>query len=31
MSVTGNKIKSLSAGRMGFSTSEVGDFVTERI
>ena len=25
--VTGTKIKSLSAGRMGYSTSEVGDLV----
>ncbi len=31
MSVTGNKIKSLSAGRMGYSTSEVGDLVADQI
>ncbi len=31
MNVTGNKIKSLSAGRMGYSTSEVGDLVAEQI
>lgn len=31
MSVTGNKIKSLSAGRMGYSTSEVGDLVADII
>jgi 3-isopropylmalate dehydrogenase len=29
--VTGTKIKSLSAGRMGYSTTEVGDLVAERI
>jgi 3-isopropylmalate dehydrogenase len=29
--VTGTKLKSLDAGRMGFSTSEVGDMVAERI
>ena len=27
MDVTGNKLKSLSAGAMGYSTSEVGDLV----
>jgi 3-isopropylmalate dehydrogenase len=31
MFVTANKIKSLQAGRMGYSTSEVGDLVAERI
>jgi 3-isopropylmalate dehydrogenase len=31
MSVTANKIKSLSAGRMGYSTSEVGDLVADLI
>ena len=31
MFVTGNKIKSLSAGRMGFSTSEVGDLVAGQL
>jgi 3-isopropylmalate dehydrogenase len=29
--VTGTKLKSLSAGKMGYSTSEVGDLVTERV
>jgi 3-isopropylmalate dehydrogenase len=29
--VTTNKLKSLQAGRMGFSTSEVGDLVAERL
>jgi 3-isopropylmalate dehydrogenase len=29
--VTGTKIKSLSAGKMGYSTSEVGDLVSERV
>jgi 3-isopropylmalate dehydrogenase len=29
--VTANKIKSLSAGKMGYSTSEVGDLVAERV
>jgi 3-isopropylmalate dehydrogenase len=29
--VTGTKIKSLGAGRMGYSTSEVGDMVAERV
>jgi 3-isopropylmalate dehydrogenase len=29
--VTANKLKSLAAGRMGFSTSEVGDLVAERV
>ncbi len=31
MYVTGNKLKSLSAGRMGYSTGEVGDLVTENL
>lgn len=31
MNITRNKIKSLSAGRMGYSTSEVGDLVAEEI
>ena len=31
MYVTANKLKSLSAGKMGFSTSEVGDLVVENI
>ncbi len=31
MDVTGNKIKSLAAGKMGYSTSEVGDLVAELI
>ncbi len=29
--VTANKVKSLSAGKMGYSTSEVGDMVAERV
>ena len=29
--VTANKIKSLSAGKMGYGTSEIGDLVAERI
>jgi 3-isopropylmalate dehydrogenase len=29
--VTANKIKSLQAGKMGYSTSEVGDMVTEKV
>jgi 3-isopropylmalate dehydrogenase len=29
--VTGNKIKDMGAGKMGYSTSEVGDLVAERI
>ena len=29
--VTGTKLESLSAGRMGYSTSEVGDLVVEQI
>lgn len=29
--VTGTKIKSLSAGKMGYSTAEVGDLVAERV
>ncbi len=29
--VTGNKLKSMAAGKMGFSTSEVGDLVVELI
>jgi hypothetical protein len=31
MFVTANKLKSLAAGRMGYSTSEVGDLVAARI
>ena len=31
MDVTGHKIKDMGAGRMGYSTSEVGDMVTERL
>ena len=31
MDVTKDKLKSLAAGKMGFSTSEVGDLVVERI
>ncbi len=29
--VTANKIKSLQAGKMGYSTSEVGDMVAEKV
>lgn len=29
--VTGNKIKDMGAGRMGYTTSEVGDMVAERV
>jgi 3-isopropylmalate dehydrogenase len=31
MYVTANKLKSLQAGRMGYSTSEVGDLVAEKV
>ena len=31
MEVTGTKIKSLGAGKMGYGTSEVGDLVAERV
>ncbi len=31
MFVTANKIKSLQAGRMGYSTAEVGDLVAEKV
>ena len=31
MFVTANKLKSLQAGKMGFSTSEVGDIVAEKV
>ena len=31
MKVTGEKLKSLSAGKMGYSTSEVGDMVVENL
>ena len=31
MDVTKTKIKSLGAGKMGYSTSEVGDLVAERV
>lgn len=31
MYVTGKKLKSLSAGKMGYSTSEVGGLVTENL
>jgi 3-isopropylmalate dehydrogenase len=31
MFITANKLKSLAAGRMGYSTSEVGDLVAARI
>ena len=29
--ITANKLKSLSAGKMGYSTSEVGDLVVENL
>jgi 3-isopropylmalate dehydrogenase len=29
--ITGNKLKSLQAGRMGYSTAEVGDLVAEEV
>ena len=31
MDVTANKLKDMGAGRMGYSTTEVGDLVAERI
>lgn len=31
MSITANKLKSLSAGKMGYSTTEVGDLVVENL
>jgi len=31
MYVTGNKLKSLQAGKMGYSTAEVGDLVVEKL
>jgi 3-isopropylmalate dehydrogenase len=31
MNVTGNKLKSMSAGKMGYSTSEVGDLVANGV
>jgi len=31
MFVTANKLKSLQAGKMGYSTSEVGDLVAEQL
>jgi 3-isopropylmalate dehydrogenase len=31
MDVTANKIRDLGAGKMGYSTTEVGDLVAERI
>jgi len=31
MFVTGKKLKSLGAGKMGYSTSEVGDLVAKQI
>jgi 3-isopropylmalate dehydrogenase len=31
MYVTGNKLKSLAAGRMGYSTSQVGDLVADQV
>ena len=29
--ITGNKLESLQAGRMGYSTTEVGDLVAEKV
>ncbi|MCK4886569.1 MAG: 3-isopropylmalate dehydrogenase, partial [Planctomycetes bacterium] len=29
--ITGNKLKSLAAGKMGYSTTEVGDMVAELV
>jgi 3-isopropylmalate dehydrogenase len=31
MYVTANKVKSLQAGQMGYSTSQVGDLVAEKV
>ena len=31
MDVTAHKLKSLAAGKMGYSTTEVGDLVAERV
>jgi 3-isopropylmalate dehydrogenase len=31
MDVTANKLKDMGAGKMGYSTTEVGDLVAERI
>jgi len=31
MDVTANKVKDLGAGKMGFSTSDVGDLVADRV
>jgi len=31
MYVTANKVKDLGAGKMGYTTSEVGDMVAERV
>ena len=31
MTVTGTKLESLAAGRMGYSTTEVGDLVCENL
>ncbi len=31
MDVTANKLKSMGAGKMGYSTTQVGDLVAERI
>jgi 3-isopropylmalate dehydrogenase len=31
MDVTGNKLKDMGAGKMGYSTTEVGDLVAERV
>nr|QBM02841.1 3-isopropylmalate dehydrogenase [uncultured archaeon] len=31
MNITANKVKSLQAGKMGYSTSQVGDLVAEKL
>ena len=31
MDVTANKLKDMGAGRMGYSTAEVGDLIAERV
>jgi len=31
MDVTANKLKDMGAGKMGYSTTEVGDLVAERV
>jgi 3-isopropylmalate dehydrogenase len=31
MDVTGNKLKDMGAGKMGYTTTQVGDLVAERV